>query len=87
MEEHGVANIAEKISNTIREIDEKGLFEGAEESLEKLMGLGKGEERISIAGSNRFKLYGVDYGWGRPKKEEIISIDRTGAIAMLESGD
>ncbi|XP_031268659.1 phenolic glucoside malonyltransferase 1-like [Pistacia vera] len=87
LEENGVAIIAEKVSNMIREIDEKGLFEGAEKSLEKLMTGEPGEQTIGLAGSIRFNVHGVDFGWGRPKKVEIVSIDRTGAIAMGESGD
>ncbi|XP_044506966.1 malonyl-CoA:anthocyanidin 5-O-glucoside-6''-O-malonyltransferase-like [Mangifera indica] len=86
MDEDGVAIISEKISNMIREIDEKGIHEAVEENLES-WGNMEGEEIFSIAGSNRTKFYEIDYGWGKPKKIEIISIDRTGAISMTESGD
>ncbi|XP_052175353.1 BAHD acyltransferase DCR-like [Diospyros lotus] len=33
---------------------------------------------FTIAGSPRFEFYKVDFGWGRPRKVEVISIDRTG---------
>ncbi|XP_044467764.1 malonyl-CoA:anthocyanidin 5-O-glucoside-6''-O-malonyltransferase-like [Mangifera indica] len=82
-----VATVAVKISNIIREIDGKGLFEGAEETLDKLKNWEEGEERISMGGSNKFTFCEVDYGWGRPKKVEIISIDRTGAFALSRGGD
>ncbi|XP_044506926.1 phenolic glucoside malonyltransferase 1-like [Mangifera indica] len=88
MEENGVAKIAEKISDMIRDIEEKELLEGAEEGLEKLAKIAEAEEQMfTIAGSNRSQFYGVDLGWGRPKKIEVTSIDRTGSIAMSESGD
>ncbi|KAJ0098605.1 hypothetical protein Patl1_21765 [Pistacia atlantica] len=87
IEENGIAIIAEKISNMIREIDEKGLFEGAEGILEDLMKMEAGDQTIGLAGSIRFNVYGVDFGWGRPKKVEIVSVEKTGAIAMAECRD
>ncbi|KAJ0043246.1 hypothetical protein Pint_19067 [Pistacia integerrima] len=87
MEENGVVIITEKISNMINEIEEKGVYEGAEKNLENLMTVEAGAQTLSIAGSIRFNVYGVDFGWGRPKKVEIVSVDRTGAIALAESGD
>ncbi|KAF7813167.1 phenolic glucoside malonyltransferase 1-like [Senna tora] len=40
---------------------------------------------FTLAGSHRFDVYGNDFGWGRPKKVEIVSIDETGAISLTES--
>ncbi|XP_031277506.1 phenolic glucoside malonyltransferase 1-like [Pistacia vera] len=87
IEENGIAIIAKKISNMIREIDEKGLFEGAEGILEDLMKMEAGDQTIGLAGSIRFNVYGVDFGWGRRKKVEIVSVEKTGAIAMAECRD
>jgi hypothetical protein len=42
---------------------------------------------VGIAGSPRFELYNTDFGWGRPRKVEMISIDRTGAICLSDSRD
>lgn len=42
---------------------------------------------FTIAGSPRFEFYKVDFGWGRPRKVEAISIDRTGAFSLSDSGD
>ncbi|XP_044467765.1 phenolic glucoside malonyltransferase 1-like [Mangifera indica] len=86
-EENGIAVIAEKISNMIREIDEKGLFEGAEQILEDVMKMEAGDQTIGLAGSIRFNVYGVDFGWGRPKKVEIASVEKTGAVALTEARD
>ena len=40
-----------------------------------------------IAGSPRFELYNTDFGWGKPTKVEMISMDKTGAIRVSESRD
>jgi hypothetical protein len=40
---------------------------------------------LSVAGSPRFRVYDVDFGFGRPAKVEIVSVARTGAMAVAES--
>ncbi|XBI42679.1 hypothetical protein VPH35_107535 [Triticum aestivum] len=40
---------------------------------------------LSTAGSPRFRVYDVDFGFGRPAKVEIVSVARTGAMAVAES--
>uniref|UniRef100_A0ACD5VDC2 Uncharacterized protein n=1 Tax=Avena sativa TaxID=4498 RepID=A0ACD5VDC2_AVESA len=40
---------------------------------------------LSVAGSPRFRVYDVDFGFGRPTKVEIVSVARTGAMAVAES--
>ncbi|XP_060202454.1 phenolic glucoside malonyltransferase 1-like [Lycium barbarum] len=37
---------------------------------------------LSIAGSPKFDLYAVDFGWGRPEKLEFISIDDATGLSM-----
>lgn len=39
---------------------------------------------LSVAGSPRFRVYDVDFGFGRPAKVEIVSVARTGAMAVAE---
>ncbi|XP_040243739.2 phenolic glucoside malonyltransferase 2 [Aegilops tauschii subsp. strangulata] len=39
----------------------------------------------TVAGSPRFRVYDVDFGFGRPAKVEIVSVARTGAMAVAES--
>jgi len=44
---------------------------------------------VTVAGSPKLRLYAAaDFGgaWGRPKKVEIASVERTGALALAESG-
>ncbi|CAN1171648.1 Malonyl-CoA:anthocyanidin 5-O-glucoside-6''-O-malonyltransferase [Linum perenne] len=42
---------------------------------------------VGVAGSPQFGAYGVNFGFGRPEKVEITSIDRTSAMSIMESGD
>ncbi|CAM0905947.1 unnamed protein product [Alopecurus aequalis] len=39
---------------------------------------------LSVAGSPRFRVYDVDFGFGPPGKVEIVSVARTGAMAVAE---
>ncbi|KAG6496200.1 malonyl-coenzyme A:anthocyanin 3-O-glucoside-6''-O-malonyltransferase-like [Zingiber officinale] len=45
------------------------------------------EQPLSVALSPKFHVYGTDFGWGRPKKVEITSITRKGAVSVAESRD
>jgi isoflavone 7-O-glucoside-6''-O-malonyltransferase len=39
----------------------------------------------SIAGSPRFEVYSIDFGFGKPKKVDMTSTDKTGAFSLSES--
>ncbi|XP_072986926.1 phenolic glucoside malonyltransferase 2-like [Typha latifolia] len=43
------------------------------------------EPLMTVAGSPKFRVYDVDFGWGRPEKVEILSIEKSGAISLAES--
>ncbi|KAJ3678612.1 hypothetical protein LUZ60_002415 [Juncus effusus] len=40
---------------------------------------------LTVAGSPKFRVYEVDFGWGRPARVDILSVSKTGALAMAES--
>ncbi|KAK6919981.1 hypothetical protein RJ641_015885 [Dillenia turbinata] len=42
---------------------------------------------IGVSGSPKFAVYDADFGWGKPKKNELISIDFTGAIFLSDCRD
>ncbi|KAK9117685.1 hypothetical protein Sjap_016632 [Stephania japonica] len=48
---------------------------------------GSGAKVLSVAGLPKFKVYETDFGWGRPKKVEVVSIEDSGAISLSESRD
>ncbi|KAH9678460.1 Malonyl-CoA:anthocyanidin 5-O-glucoside-6''-O-malonyltransferase [Citrus sinensis] len=84
----GVAVVAEKLSEMIKVLKGNGV-QGSEDKMVKTIAMlkEKGHVMLTAAGSNRFDDYGSDFGWGRPKKVEIVSVDRTGAISLVESKD
>ncbi|XP_021297806.1 phenolic glucoside malonyltransferase 1-like [Herrania umbratica] len=47
----------------------------------------KSAQIISVAGSPRFEVYGSDFGWGKPLKVVVVSIDKNEAISVAESRD
>ncbi|MED6218450.1 hypothetical protein PIB30_026673 [Stylosanthes scabra] len=68
---------------------ESGVSNDEEKWKKKLeSALVEGKKRVySVAGSIRFMVYGVDFGYGRPKKVDVPSVDRTKAFALSESRD
>ncbi|XP_044468137.1 phenolic glucoside malonyltransferase 1-like [Mangifera indica] len=89
-DENGVAFAAEKLSDVIKAL-ERGELEGRKDTLSRLMplikALSEGVQGLSVAGSTQFDVYGSDFRWGRPRKVEIVSIDRSGALALAKSRD
>ncbi|KAK7271850.1 hypothetical protein RJT34_28087 [Clitoria ternatea] len=74
----------EGISEALNEMEERGVLNGMENWMEKIQSLM--EDRLfSVAGSPRFEVYEVDFGWGRPVKVDVTSIDKTGAFSLSES--
>jgi len=83
--EEGVAVAINAISETVKSLDD-GVLRGAENNLPMIFAL-KTDRLVGIAGSPRFELYNTDFGWGRPRKVEMISIAKTGAICLTDSRD
>ncbi|KAL6536875.1 hypothetical protein OROHE_012459 [Orobanche hederae] len=76
--------IGKAIQKTV--YNEKGILDGAENwplEFGKLIG----KRLFGVAGSPRFDLYDVDYGWGKPKKFESASIDRDTSMSLCKSRD
>ncbi|KAK8936334.1 Phenolic glucoside malonyltransferase 2 [Platanthera zijinensis] len=40
---------------------------------------------LSLSGSPKLGVYGIEFGWGKPIKVEVISTRETGAMAVAES--
>ncbi|RRT37256.1 hypothetical protein B296_00047816 [Ensete ventricosum] len=81
--EDGVSAAAMAISKAVQRFID-GPLEGADEVPEKYKAVAS-EQVFSVAGSPKLGVYEVDFGWGKPKKVEIISIARTGAMSVAES--
>ncbi|KAF2282709.1 hypothetical protein GH714_043685 [Hevea brasiliensis] len=86
----GVAFAAEKLSERIKGLEKGVISEREKERLAiylEVMGAGGTAIGIGVAGSPRFEVYGTDFGWGKPKKVEITSIDREESSSIAESKD
>ncbi|KAH7846694.1 hypothetical protein Vadar_017064 [Vaccinium darrowii] len=86
MEEDGVAVAARAIGEAIGGLDD-GVLKGAEELISNIRSIHNEGVLFGIAGSPRFELYNTDFGWGRPKKVEMVSIEKTGAFSLSDSRD
>ncbi|XP_057953910.1 phenolic glucoside malonyltransferase 1-like [Malania oleifera] len=86
--EDGVAIAAKVIGEAIRGRlrGEEGVLKGAEKWISEFGAL-KRERVMGVAGSPRFAVYEMDFGWGRPKKSEVVSVDVTGSISLNECRD
>jgi len=88
IEEEGFVITAKSIYSKTKQMIDEGVFHGADSALPKYAKMAKeGVEIIGIAGSNRFGVYGNDFGWGKPSKVEIASVDRAITIGLAENRD
>ncbi|XP_058096644.1 phenolic glucoside malonyltransferase 2-like [Magnolia sinica] len=85
-QEDGVVVAAESIGRAIRGLEGDEVLKGAESWIRRAMELAS-DRVFSIAGSPRFRIYDTDFGWERPKKVEVLSIEGTGAMSLAESRD
>ncbi|WCJ25579.1 HXXXD-type acyl-transferase family protein [Euphorbia peplus] len=84
-EDNGFVFLVEKLKETMKRVEE-GAIDGAKSVLSGYLEEEPGlTERFGIAGATRFDVYGSDFGWGKPEKVEVTSVDRTGAFSMAES--
>ncbi|BFG26530.1 hypothetical protein CerSpe_128030 [Prunus speciosa] len=84
----GLTVAVNEISEAIKSVDSDGILNGAETWVPKLYSVVRSEERfMGVAGSPRFGIYDTDFGWGRPSKVEVVSIEETGAMSLAESRD
>ncbi|KAF7813168.1 phenolic glucoside malonyltransferase 1-like [Senna tora] len=88
MEEDGFVCGVEGISEGLKRMEEEeDAVSGTGRLISDVVNIMRDKDvrMFSVAGSHRFDVYGNDFGWGSPKKVEIVSIDETGAISFTES--
>ncbi|XP_057492013.1 anthocyanin 5-aromatic acyltransferase-like [Actinidia eriantha] len=83
--EDGVATAAKAISEAIERLKD-GVLEGKRDLIAKYKAIPPGR-LIGIAGSPHFDFYKTNFGWGRPRKVETTSIDKTGSFSLSDSRD
>ncbi|XP_027063611.1 phenolic glucoside malonyltransferase 1-like [Coffea arabica] len=65
---------------------QEALSNGAENWLVELQNLNL-DRTFVVAGSPKFNFYQLDFGWGRPRRFEFVSIDKTGAVSLCGGRD
>nr|QJB23737.1 flavonoid acyltransferase [Centaurea cyanus] len=77
----GFVTAVELVGKTIRETvkNKQGMLKDAETWLDKLF---MKVPTVGVAGTPKINVYDLDFGWGKPKKYETISIDYGQAISV-----
>uniref|UniRef100_A0A1J3IKZ6 Phenolic glucoside malonyltransferase 1 n=1 Tax=Noccaea caerulescens TaxID=107243 RepID=A0A1J3IKZ6_NOCCA len=86
MGKEGFLTAARHVSDLVEELDGSVAFK-IPEILKGCTTLPPGAQELSVAWSNRFGIYGLDFGWGRPERVVIVSILEGQMISMAESRD
>ncbi|XP_052308264.1 phenolic glucoside malonyltransferase 1 isoform X3 [Populus trichocarpa] len=86
MKENGVAYVAKRLTEMIKGLENRSVFEGAKERL-PYNDWEPDIRQVRAAGTNRFGMYGADFGWGKPSNVEVTTIDRLDAFSIMESKD
>ena len=86
MGEEGFLAAASSVSDSVEELDETIALK-LPDILASFPILPPGSQLVSVAGSTRFGVYGLDFGWGRPERVLVVSIDQGEAISMAEGRD
>ncbi|RID65758.1 hypothetical protein BRARA_D00936 [Brassica rapa] len=87
MGEEGFLSAARMVSDSVEGLDETVAFKLPEIMGAFMSSLPPGAQLLSVAGSTRFGVYGLDFGWGKPQRVVIVSIDQGEAISMAEGRD
>lgn len=84
--EDGIVVAAREMGKTVKKLD-ASFFAEAEKWILDWAVLHGSEHHVHAIWSPKLKLYEIDFGWGRPKKIEEISIDSSRAVSLLQSRD
>ncbi|PWA37145.1 ATP-NAD kinase-like domain-containing protein [Artemisia annua] len=79
----GFVNAAKLLGNSLHNTltNKKGVMLDIE-TLGELFADGLPTSMVGVAGTPKLKSYDIDFGWGKPKKVETISLDFNGSISM-----
>ncbi|KAJ7963743.1 phenolic glucoside malonyltransferase 1-like [Quillaja saponaria] len=84
----GFIVVVEALSNAVRSLGYGWLLSKAKTWVSPTFNLQSDSfRRLGAAGSDKFDNYSVDYGWGRPNKVEMTSIDKTGSVCFGGKGN
>ncbi|KAL5080342.1 hypothetical protein RYX36_008763 [Vicia faba] len=84
IEKDGFLSALEGIDEGLNKV-KNGVLDGAENWLQVILNPKESFKLYSTAGSPRFDVYDIDFGFGKPKKVDMASTDKTGAFSLSES--
>ncbi|XP_027344182.1 coumaroyl-CoA:anthocyanidin 3-O-glucoside-6''-O-coumaroyltransferase 1-like [Abrus precatorius] len=85
--ENGVIVAAKAIERMIRGFKIDALS-GAETVMSDFRELVKsGQSLVVIVGSPKLTAYNTDFGWGKPRKSEVVNLDSVGTISLTDCRD
>ncbi|KAM7277343.1 hypothetical protein ACFE04_019209 [Oxalis oulophora] len=86
--EKGFEIVTKMISYSIKKLNSNNYFERAREIFKTYVGVDFGPlGLIGVAGSPKFEVYEVDFGWGRPEKVDHVFIDGGSCFGLAQSKD
>uniref|UniRef100_A0A7N0TB93 Anthocyanin acyltransferase n=2 Tax=Kalanchoe fedtschenkoi TaxID=63787 RepID=A0A7N0TB93_KALFE len=84
-EDDCVAPVAAAIGHSVQSLD-SGVVDGYRNSFSKWPELHEsGDDILTVAGSPKLAQYDTNFGWGKPRKVEVVHIDISGSISLSES--
>lgn len=85
--ENGILEAAIAIGSEVRHL-QHGTFEGAETLMSNFTEFATlGKHMTIIAGSPNLEVYETDFGWGKPKKSDVVHVDNSGTISLSDCRD
>ncbi|WVZ14415.1 hypothetical protein V8G54_011981 [Vigna mungo] len=79
----GFINGVEGMNEALKKLED-GVFSEAV-TLSTMMKIARDNRILTTAGSPRFEVYSIDFGWGKPMKVDMTSIGKSGAFCISES--
>ncbi|KAF3566139.1 hypothetical protein DY000_02011078 [Brassica cretica] len=86
-EGEGFVSAVESLSGWVNGLCPENIEKSMLSPFEAFKRMEPGRQMISVAGSTRLGIYGSDFGWGKPVKVEIVTIDKDMSVSLSESGD
>ncbi|KAJ7963746.1 Phenolic glucoside malonyltransferase [Quillaja saponaria] len=83
LEEDGLIVAVQVLTEAVRSLGYEWLLNKAKSWLSP--SFCQADRKTDIAVASQVESYSVDFGWGRPKKVEMTSIDKTGAFSLWDS--
>ncbi|KAJ7965041.1 Anthocyanin 5-aromatic acyltransferase [Quillaja saponaria] len=85
--ENGIVEAAKAIRNKIKELEKNGVLKVAERWMLDAIEKTTTKHNVMVAGSPKLGVYEMDFGWGSPKKSDVLGNPGSILISLSESKD